>query len=115
MACFIERTTCRLDGLPWLTKPARAFDLGHGGKLLLHQIGQGQILEEEIHEFFLRQLEHEVVHALALRPAATAAAFPLAAFGAVHPVAADELAVAGQHDVAAATGAVVKDRLGHVL
>ena len=55
---------------------AHLLDLGHRGELLLHQVGQLQVLEEEVHELFLRQLEDEVVHALAVLASRLAAACP---------------------------------------
>ncbi len=43
MACFIERTTCRLDGLPELTKPARArFTSGTAASCFLTRSGRAR-------------------------------------------------------------------------
>ena len=44
---------------------ALAFPFGRFGKLRAHQVGQGQVVEEDLHELFLAQAEDEVVLAFA--------------------------------------------------
>ena len=77
----------------------------------LDEVGQLQILEQEIEELLFRQREGEIVLAVAVLGALAAAA-ALPALRLVDAVAGDELLVAGQHPlaVAAAVG-VVEHRL----
>ncbi len=88
-------------GEPSVVKPARAsvrrlqvLELG------LDQVGQLQVLEEQVEEFVLGQREDEIVLALAVG-AALAAATAAAALRRLADLVADrELLVAGQHEVA---------------
>jgi hypothetical protein len=67
MACFMRTHHVQVGRVAGLTKPARArFTSRHGSQLFLHQVGQGQVLEEEFHELFLAEFEDELVHALAV-------------------------------------------------
>src|SRR6218665_861740 len=79
-----------------------------------HQIGQFEIIEEEIEKLLLRDGEVEFILSFAgVRSLAitTAAA---ATFGALDAITSGELLVAGMHHFALATTAVVKDGLGNV-
>jgi hypothetical protein len=61
---------------------AVALPLGHLGQLRAHQVRQGQVLEEDLHELLLAQRKDEVVLALAgVAGLALAAAAALAALG----------------------------------
>ena len=112
----IERTTCRLLGMPSLREAgAVALPLGHFGQLRADQVGQRQVFEEDPHELFLGEAEDEVVLALAavagLRAAAGAAA---AALRPLDAVALEVLLVARMHVLAVAALAVAEHGLGHV-
>ena len=95
---------------------ALALPLGRFGQLRAHQVGQRQVLEEDLHELFLAQLEDEVVLAFAgIAGLALAAALATAALGPLDAVAADEVLVARVHHLADAALAMAEDRLAHVL
>jgi hypothetical protein len=82
----------------------------------LGQIRQGQIIKQELEKLFLGKLENEIIHALTAVgcfPRAPTAAG--AALRALDSVTLHEFLVARVHDAAAATGAVVKDRLRDVI
>ena len=81
-----------------VTRPADAFAF-HLGKLALGQVGQFQVVEEQIDEFLAAQDEAECILAVALTRATGLAA---ALAGARQHVAFDELLVSGQHHVAGA-------------
>ena len=94
-----------------LALPFRRF-----GELRAHQVGQRQVLEEDLHELFLAQAEDEVVLAFAgIAGLALAAARTAAALGPLDAVAADEVLVARMHHLADAALAVAEDRLAQVL
>jgi hypothetical protein len=78
------------------------------------EIGELEIVEEDLHELLARQREDEFVFAAAL----AALVSPAAAARAVRPrnsVAGDVLAIARQHEFAIAAAAEAERRLGDVL
>jgi hypothetical protein len=92
-----------------------ALPLRHLGQRGAHQVGQGQVLEEDLHELFLAQREDEVVLTLAaVAGIPLPAALPLAALRFANAVAAHVLAVAGVHHLAAAAFTMVEHRLGQI-
>jgi hypothetical protein len=78
------------------------------------EIGELEIVEEDLHELFARQREHEVVLAAAFA-ALVATTTAARAFGSRDPVAGDVFAIAGEHELAVAAAAEAERRLGDVL
>ena len=94
---------------------ALALPFRHLGQLRAHQVRQGQVLEEDLHEFFLAQRKDEIVLALALVAGlALSAALPAAALGPRDAVAGDEVLVARVHDLAHPALAVAEDGFADV-
>src|SRR5690606_37633084 len=94
---------------------AVAFPFGHLGQGRAHEIGQGQVLEEDLHELFLAPAEDGVVVALAgIAGIARAAALATAALRLLDAVALDILAVARVDHLARATLPVAEHRLGQI-
>ena len=116
MAPRIERITLRLLGVPALENPARwLFISGVSASCVRVIRGQRQIVEEDLHEFLLREVEDEVVFS-PVGIARLAGAAPLAAT-ALRPldvVAANVFAVAGMDHLARAAAAVAEHRLADV-
>mmetsp|Transcript_6685 Transcript_6685/g.27976 ORF Transcript_6685/g.27976 Transcript_6685/m.27976 type:complete len:940 (+) Transcript_6685:1270-4089(+) len=90
--------------------------LGRVGQRRAGEVGQGQVVEEDLHELFLAEVEDEVVLALAL-VAGLAAAGPtaLTTLGLGDAVTLDVLLVAGPHHLAHAAVAVAEDGFAQVL
>ena len=112
----IERTTCRLFGVPSLMKPARwLFHLGRLGELRAGQVRQREVVEEDLHELFLGQVEDEIVLALAgVARLALPLPLPPPPLRPLDAVAAHVLLVARMHDLARAALAVAEHRLADV-
>src|SRR5690606_20060799 len=87
---------------------------GHGvAQLVAHHVGQGEVIEEDLHELGARQREGELIHRVTPALPARAPAAP-AAPGPVDLIAPRELLVARMHDLAVATRPVPEGRLGNV-
>ena len=84
------------------------------GQLRAFEMGQGQILEEDLHELFAAQVEDEVVIALAGIAGLAAALATAATRWLGNAVALDVLGVAGAHDLAHTAVAVAEDGLAQV-
>jgi hypothetical protein len=95
MAPRIERSTCKLLGA--------------------HQVGQCEVLKEDLHELLLAEMEDEIVLTLAGVACLAAATRVATALRPLDAVAAHVLAIARMHDFAHAPLPVVEDRLGDVL
>src|SRR5690606_3613487 len=84
-------------------------------ELLLHEVGQLEILEYEIEELLARQLEDEVVHSFARVAGPAPAARAAARRRPLDAIAGHELLVTGQHAPLVPARAVAKHRLRNVL
>jgi hypothetical protein len=96
MAPLSERTTSMLLGAPTRgVAGADALELGGAHELVAHQIRQFQVVEQQVEELFARQLEDEVVLALAALAAGPVRSRRRRPLRALHPVTGLELLVAG--------------------
>src|SRR5471032_758577 len=94
---------------------ALVLEFGCGGQLGLDQVGQLQVFEEVVHEFFARQLEDEIVLGHLVAIAGLAAAGAAAALGTVDQVALEVFLVAGVDGFPHAAVSVAERGLAHVL
>jgi hypothetical protein len=117
MACVIVRTTARFAGTPGLGETrANALERPRRAELGPREPRQLEIVEENLHELFAREREHEVVLGVVFAAFATFTAAAAAASGvAGDAVARDVFPVSREDVLAVAHAAVVERGLGDVL
>ena len=93
---------------------ATILEFGRLGQLRLYQVGEREVVEKNLHEFFARKREGEIVFSFAV-PAGATAASGTAALGARNLVATGVFLVARYDVFTRAARAMAKSRLGHIL
>lgn len=111
-ACAERRVRMMLirEGLLVADPGAHGLERVGAGQVALDRAGQFEVFEHEFEEFFLGDLEHELIHAFAGVTRLAGAFAAATALGALDVFAGGELLVARMHDSLLATPAVVQHR-----